>query len=115
MGHKETNGGGDLLLLLVGGLLGAGAALLLAPQAGKKTRAYLADLADEVGGKANKAASEFSDLISDFVDSAGTRAGELLEDREYLTKESKKLLLTALDKAQEKLQEQRKRLEDSIG
>lgn len=101
--------------LLVGGLIGAGIALLLAPQAGKKTREYLSSLAEEVSGKANEAVADFADTVSEFVDIAGSRASEILDEKANLSKESKKLLLTALDKALEKLEAQRKRLEDSIG
>ena len=114
MGQKE-NSGGDALLLLVGGLIGAGAALLLAPQAGKKTREFLATLAEEVGDKANDAVCDFADMVSDFVETAGGRASEILDEKGTLTKESKKMMLAALEKAQEKLEEQRKRLEKSIG
>ncbi|MBJ6800750.1 YtxH domain-containing protein [Geomonas propionica] len=114
MGHKESCEGGCMMKLVVGGLIGAGLAILLAPQAGKKTRKYLTSLAEEMGGKANEAVSEFAEIVSDFVDHASDRASDFLKEKEGLTKESKKMLLAALEKAQEKLEEQRKRLADSI-
>ena len=114
MRHKESSTGGDVFFLLVGGLIGAGAALLMAPQAGKKTREFLASLAEEVGTKANRAVSDFADTVSDFVDTATSRASEFLEDKENLSKESKKVLLAALDTALEKLEEQRNKLEKSM-
>ena len=115
MGHRESCAGGDAVKLLVGGLIGAGVALMLAPQAGKKTRKYLASFAEEVSGKANEAVSDFSDIISEFVDTAGSRASEILGEKENLSRESKKMLLAALDKALEKLEEQRAKLEKHIG
>ncbi|WP_085812079.1 YtxH domain-containing protein [Geoanaerobacter pelophilus] len=114
MGRKESCTGGDAVFLLVGGLIGAGLALLMAPQAGKKTRKYLCSLAEEVSGKANEAVSDFAETISDFVDTATSRATEFVEERANLSKDSKKMLLSALDKALEKLEEQRKKLEKSI-
>lgn len=114
MGHKDecTCGGG--MMLVVGGLIGVGLALLMAPQTGKKTRKYLCSLAEDVTGKANEAVSDFADTISDFVDSATDRASEILSDKDNLTKESKKMLLAALEKGQEMLEKQRKKLADSI-
>ena len=102
-------------MLVTGGLLGAGIALLLAPQTGKKTRRYLACCADKVGGKANEAANDLVETLSDFVDSAASRAAEIFQQGSDLTEESKKTLLAALDKGQEILAEQRKKLADLMG
>lgn len=115
MGHRdETCMAEGICKLVVGGLIGAGLALLLAPQTGKKTRKYLSCCAKEWGGKANEAASEFAETLSEFVDNAGTRAAELLQEGTDLSKDSKKALLKALEKGQEILEKQRKRLEDMI-
>ena len=115
MADKECRAAGDICKLLVGGLLGAGAALLLAPQTGKKTREELAGYAKKVGGRANEAANDLAETLSDFVDRAGNRAAEILQEGSELTQESKKALLAALEKGQEKLEEQRKKLADMIG
>ena len=45
---NEDNKGDVLISFLVGGIVGAGLALLFAPQSGKKTRKQIADMADEV-------------------------------------------------------------------
>jgi gas vesicle protein len=37
-----------LVALVIGGLVGAGVALLLAPQSGKRTRQQIADLAEDL-------------------------------------------------------------------
>ncbi|GFO55016.1 hypothetical protein GMSM_20230 [Geomonas sp. Red276] len=104
----------DVAKIIVGGLIGAGIALLLAPQAGKKTRKYLADYAKNLGGKANEACNEFADSLTDFVDNAGERAAEILHEGGNLTQESKKALLRALEKGQEILEKQRKHLESML-
>ena len=115
MKDKESCCTGELGKFVLGGLVGAGLALLLAPQTGKKTRKYLACCAKEFGGKANEAASDFAETFGDFVETAGKRAGEILEEGAELSQESKKMLLAALEKAQEKLEKQRKKLADMIG
>jgi len=114
MGHRESCAGGDICKIVVGGMLGAGVALLLAPQTGKKARKYLACCAKEWGGKANEAANELAETLSEFIDNAGDRAAEILHDGADLTKDSKKALLKALEKGQEILEKQRKRLEGMI-
>lgn len=115
MGDKECCGGGGVLGVLVGGLIGAGLALMFAPQTGKKTRKYLACCAKDLGGKANDAAHDLAETLTDFVETAGNRAAEILEEGAELTLESKKALLAALEKGQEKLEAQRKKLADMIG
>jgi len=115
MSKKESCAAGDVFKLVIGGLLGAGIALLLAPQTGKKARRALAGYAKTVGGKANEAANDFAETLSDFVDTAGNRAAEIFEEGSDLTQETKKALLAALEKGQQKLEEQRKKLADMIG
>jgi gas vesicle protein len=115
MGNKEESCScGGFSSLLMGGLIGAGLALLLAPSTGKKTRQCIADYAKNLGGKANEAANEFAETLSDFVDNAGNRAAEILHDGGDLTMDSKKALLKALEKGQEILEKQRKKLESMI-
>jgi gas vesicle protein len=116
MGHDKDEScmAGDICKLVAGGLIGAGIALVLAPQAGKKTRKYLSCCAKDFKGKANEAVSEFADTLSDFVESAGSRASDLLEEGAGLSKDSKKALLAALEKGQEILEKQRKRLSDML-
>ena len=118
MGHREGEGcefcGGDLCRIVVGGLLGAGLALLLAPQSGRKTRKYLSCFAKEWGGKANEAVNDFAETLGDFVENASQRASELMREKGELTQDSRKALLRALEKGQEILEKQRKKLEEMI-
>ena len=53
MSHHENYGGGHLLLAFIaGGIAGAVAALLLAPQSGSETREQLRGFAHDARGKA---------------------------------------------------------------
>ena len=115
MSDKESCVAGDVCKLVAGGLIGAGIALLLAPQTGKKTRKYLGACAKDFGEKASDTVQEFADTLSDFVESAGNRASELMEEGADLTQDSKKALLKALEKGQDMLEKQRKKLADLIG
>jgi gas vesicle protein len=51
-----------LVALVVGGLVGAGVALLIAPQSGKRTRQQIADLAEDL-----------KDYASDLTDKVRTK------------------------------------------
>jgi gas vesicle protein len=49
MFHEEDDSRGTVLIsFLIGGIVGAGLALLLAPQSGRKTRKQIVDLAEDV-------------------------------------------------------------------
>lgn len=116
MGHNdESCGAGCVMKLVVGGLIGAGIALLLAPQTGKKTRKYLSCCAKDWSGKANEAVHDFAETLGDFVEKAADRATEILEEGADMTQESKKALLAALERGQEVLEAQRKKLASMIG
>ena len=52
-----------LVALVIGGLVGAGVALLLAPQSGKRTRQQIADLAEDL-----------KEYASDLTDKVRTKA-----------------------------------------
>ena len=51
-----------IVALVIGGLVGAGVALLLAPQSGKRTRQQIADLAEDL-----------KDYASDLTDKVRTK------------------------------------------
>ncbi|GAB6182444.1 YtxH domain-containing protein [Thermodesulfovibrio hydrogeniphilus] len=55
---------------LLGGIVGAGLALLLAPQAGKETRAKIRETAEEVKEKAETYIKEAKEKISSTLDKA---------------------------------------------
>jgi gas vesicle protein len=53
-----------LISFLIGGIIGAGVALLLAPQSGKKTRKQMLDAADDVRDYASGYAKKLKEKIS---------------------------------------------------
>jgi gas vesicle protein len=115
MAQKANDVVTDALLLMGGGIIGAGLALLLAPQTGKQTRQDLANFAETIEGKANEAVIELAESINDFAAAVGSRSSEILHNRENLTQESKKELLAALEKGQENLEKLRNKLIKMMG
>jgi gas vesicle protein len=103
------------LFLVAGGIIGAGVALLFAPQSGKATRKDIARCAKRAKRKAEDIVEDFSDNISKMVDVAGERAEDILETGKDLAYEAKRDLLRAFEKGQEKLEKQRAKLSKMIG
>ncbi len=65
MFHEENNQGVNILVsFLIGGIIGAGLALLFAPQSGKKTRRQLSDMADDAAESASVYAKKLKDKIA---------------------------------------------------
>jgi len=83
----EGFGSGSLLLsFLLGGVVGAGLALLVAPQAGEETRRKIKELADDIKDKTNEYISETREKVAAVAD----------EGRGYYD-EKKSLLKSAID------------------
>ena len=61
---NNINTGAVLISFLIGGIVGAGAALLLAPQSGRKTRKQIVDMTDEVRDYAAGYAKKLKENIS---------------------------------------------------
>ena len=65
MFHSDDNTAGTILVsFLIGGIAGAGLALLLAPQSGRKTRKQIADMADDVRDTASDYAKKLKEKIT---------------------------------------------------
>jgi len=80
MCHHDDEGyssGSVLLAFALGGLVGAGVALLLAPQSGIETRRKIKEFADDVKEKAN----DYSDTAKEKVTSAVEMAKDLYEEK----------------------------------
>jgi len=82
MGNEESgrSTGSIILAFFIGGLVGAGVALLIAPQSGKEIRQKIKELADETKEKAAKYAEE----VKSKVTSAVGKGKELVEEKKSL-------------------------------
>jgi gas vesicle protein len=78
--HHDEEGyssGSVLLAFVLGGMVGAGVALLLAPQSGTETRRKIKELADDVKEKATDYAGTAKEKVVSTVD----MAKELYEEK----------------------------------
>lgn len=106
------------LMLVAGGLIGAGVALLFAPQSGARTRKEIyryARKARRKGEEAVEAVEDFSENMSDMVESIGERAADILDAGKDLAYGAKKKLLKAMEEGGERLEKQRAKLAKLVG
>jgi gas vesicle protein len=82
--------GNVFLAFIIGGIVGAGIALLTAPQSGRETREKIKGLADETRQKANEYAGQVKDKFSSAVESG-----------KHFVEEKKSLISTAIDAGKE--------------
>jgi gas vesicle protein len=95
----EGYGSGSLLLsFLLGGVVGAGLALLLAPQSGKETRQKIRDIAGEVKDKTDEYITQTRDKVSSMVD----------EGKDYY-EEKKSLIKSAIDAGKEAYEKEKEK------
>jgi gas vesicle protein len=89
MSHHFDDGYGSgsvLLAFVLGGLVGAGIALLVAPQSGVETRRKIKEFADDATEKA-----------SDFADSAKEKVTSTIDTAKSMYEEQKAAVAAAVD------------------
>lgn len=85
--------GSVLLSFLLGGMVGAGLALLLAPQSGPETRKRVREFADDMKGKA-----------SDYMDQAKESLSTTVEKGKGYIDEKKSVIAAAIEAGKEAYQ-----------
>lgn len=103
------------MMLVAGGIIGAGVALLYAPQSGKRTRKDIARYAKKTSDKAAEVVCEFTDSVSDLVDSITEKTGDLIDQGKHLAKDAKKDMLSSIEHGLDKLEKQRGKLVKMMG
>ena len=110
MADKNNSAMVGALMLIGGGIIGAGVALLFAPQSGKKTRRDIVRCAKKAKHKAEDVVDDFTDSLADMVDAVGERASDILDRGKDLAYEAKKDVLKAIEDGQARLEKQKARL-----
>ena len=115
MDERGNNVVTGALLVVAGAILGAGVALLIAPQSGRETRKDIARYARKTSRKLEGVAGEVVGSVAEMADAVEEKAEELLDKGKDLAKESREAVLSALDEGQERLGRQRDRLAKLFG
>jgi gas vesicle protein len=109
--HVESAGGGKSLVagLFLGGLIGAGTALLLAPQSGMKTRAEIQKgaiaLRDKTSRTVNDTVTQVKSRANQIKADVQIRAGELQHRGQDVLAKQLDRIAVAAERGKEALQE----------
>ena len=95
MANDRNDAAGYLGWFCLGGMLGAAAALLLAPKTGRETRELLAERSNEVAKRAQAMATD-----------AQGRAGEWFDKSRELFEEQTQRLMTAFEAGKDAMREE---------
>lgn len=98
------------LLMLAGGIVGAGLALLLAPQSGQRTRKDLLRYAKKTRNRANEAADDLTATVSDLVDTLGDKTDDLLVKGKSVAGTARKDLIRLIEEGASRLEQFRTKL-----
>lgn len=115
MADRNNNALVGGLLLVAGGIIGAGVALLFAPQSGEKTRKDITRYARKARRKAEGVVDDFADTVSEMVETVSDKAEDILEKGKDMAYEAKKELVKVIEQGQEKLEKQRAKLVKLVG
>ena len=99
MREEEGYSSGSVLLsFLLGGVVGAGLALLFAPQSGRETRQKIREIADDVKEKS-----------ADYVNQAKEKASSLVEEGKGYYDEKKSILKSAVEAGKEAYEKEKEK------
>jgi len=118
MAHRENKVMVGALMLLAGGIIGAGVALLYAPQSGERTRKEIGRYAKKArrkGEEALEAVEDFTEQVGEMAEAVGDRASEILDRGKDMAYSAKKSLLRAIEDGEARLMKERARLTKMIG
>ncbi|RJQ50171.1 MAG: YtxH domain-containing protein [Nitrospiraceae bacterium] len=95
---------------LIGGLVGAGLALLFAPQSGKKTRKDISRFTKNVAGDAKDLIEDATESVQEMVDRVSDKLSDLASSRKEITEDARKRFIKTLDNVQKLLEKQKEKL-----
>lgn len=110
MDDRDKKVAAAALLVLAGGIVGAGLALLLAPQSGQRTRKDIVRYAKKTKNRANEAVDDLSATVSDLVDTIGDKTDDLLDKGKEAAGSARKDLIRLIEEGASKLEQFRTKL-----
>jgi len=99
MRDEGYSSGSVLLSFLLGGVVGAGIALLLAPQSGSETRQKIKEMADDV-----------KDKTTDYIRKTKDKVASAVDESKGYYEEKKSLVKAAVDAGKDAYEKEKERL-----
>jgi gas vesicle protein len=110
MEDREKKVAAAALLIVAGGIIGAGLALLFAPQSGQRTRKDISRYAKKTKNKAGEVVDDLADNITDLVDSISDKTDDLVEKGKEVAGGARKDLIRLIEEGASKLEQFRTKL-----
>src|SRR6185369_3419564 len=92
------------LLLIAGGVIGAGIALLLAPQSGERTRKDILRCTKKARNRADEVVDDLTANVSNLVEAISEKTDDLLEKGKDVTGGARKDLIRLIEEGASKLE-----------
>lgn len=92
------------LLICAGGVIGAGLALLFAPQSGDRTRKDIFRYTKKVRNRADEAVDDLAADVSNLVETIGEKTDDLLEKGKDVAGGARKDLIRLIEEGSSKLE-----------
>lgn len=92
------------LLVFAGGIIGAGLALLFAPQSGSRTRKDILRYTKKARNRADEAVEDLASNVSTLVETFGEKTEELLEKGKGVAGSARKDLIQLIEEGTSKLE-----------
>ncbi len=115
MADRNNSAAVGALMLLAGGVIGAGMALLYAPQTGKKTRKQISRYAKKVRNETEEMIRDAASAVTEMAEDLGEKTAELVERGGDVADDWRRHLLESLEQGQKSLEKQRKKLTQMWG
>lgn len=95
------------LLVVAGGVIGAGLALLFAPQSGSRTRKDILRYSKKVGNRADEAVDDIAANVSTLVETISEKTDDLLEKGKDAASGARKDLIRLIEEGASRLEKLR--------
>lgn len=104
MEDRDKNIAAAALLVFAGGVIGAGLALLFAPQSGSRTRKDILRYTKKTRNRADEAVKELASDVSALVEAVGEKTDDLLEKGKDAAGGARKDLIRLIEEGASKLE-----------
>ena len=98
------------MMLVAGGVIGAGVALLFAPQSGERTRRDIARRSRKARNQTEKMVREAAESVTELVEDLGDKTSDLVDRGGEVAESWRQHLLESIDRGQKNLEKQRQKL-----
>jgi len=110
MAERENTAVVGAMMLVAGGVIGAGLALLFAPQSGRRTRRQIGRYAKKVRNETEEKIRDAAQAVNEMVDELGEKTAGLVERGGEVAEDWRRHLVDSIEEGQKSLEKQRKKL-----